>query len=297
MSPSLFWVLLSSIIQVECSQSSIYYFLWTLGNPSQAEILGSRGTVSNYFNPEFLTIFLVHGYRDVGDTNWILRSKDEYLKKGRCNVISLDWREIAAENYISSVWNLKDVASQGVNFLRNLRNPRYPGHVISGRLHPVGFSLGAHIVGIMGKMMNRSIPRITGLDPARPILEILPSSWKLDRKSAPIVDVMHGAGHYISMNYRVGTVDFYPNGGTAPQPGCKDEPMNLVCSHVRTADLFVESINSPVGFKSRKCGSWGLYQMGLCKRNQINWMGEPMDPNKKGTFFLVTRSSPPYAIP
>ena len=33
---------------------------------------------------------------------------------------------------------------------------------------------------------------------------------------------------------KVGQVDFYPNGGEAPQPGCENEdPFGLGCSHAR----------------------------------------------------------------
>ena len=32
---------------------------------------------------------------------------------------------------------------------------------------------------------------------------------------------------------QVGHVDFYPNSGMAPQPGCKGEPIGLDCSHQR----------------------------------------------------------------
>ena len=32
---------------------------------------------------------------------------------------------------------------------------------------------------------------------------------------------------------KVGHVDFYPNDGKAPQPGCFGEPLGLDCSHQR----------------------------------------------------------------
>ena len=32
---------------------------------------------------------------------------------------------------------------------------------------------------------------------------------------------------------QVGHVDFYPNDGKAPQPGCNGEPIGLDCSHQR----------------------------------------------------------------
>ena len=35
------------------------------------------------------------------------------------------------------------------------------------------------------------------------------------------------------LSIKVGDVDFYPNSGMAPQPGCKGEPIGLDCSHQR----------------------------------------------------------------
>ena len=36
------------------------------------------------------------------------------------------------------------------------------------------------------------------------------------------------------LSLQVGQVDFYPNNGTAPQPGCEDEePWGMGCSHER----------------------------------------------------------------
>ena len=36
----------------------------------------------------------------------------------------------------------------------------------ANNVHPVGMSLGAHVVGHLGYRLNGSLARITGLDPA-----------------------------------------------------------------------------------------------------------------------------------
>ena len=43
--------------------------------------------------------------------------------------------------------------------------------------------------------------------------------------------------------------------------------------------------------------SIACFQAGLCDDATTNLMGEPVDPSKKGTFYLRTNSDPPYAIP
>ena len=39
-------------------------------------------------------------------------------------------------------------------------------NVTANNVHPVGMSLGAHVVGHLGYRLNGSLARITGLDPA-----------------------------------------------------------------------------------------------------------------------------------
>ena len=38
---------------------------------------------ASHFTPTIPSKFLIHGYGDTGTTGWVLRVKDEYLKKGK----------------------------------------------------------------------------------------------------------------------------------------------------------------------------------------------------------------------
>ena len=44
---------------------------------------------------------------------------------------------------------------------------------------------------------------------------------RLSKSSAEFVDVVHTTGKMVSIHEPLGHVDFYPNGGSAPQPGKK----------------------------------------------------------------------------
>ena len=46
------------------------------------------------------------------------------------------------------------------------------------------------------------------------------------------------------------------------------------CGHARTLQLFNESINSPIGFKSYSCSSYNDFQSGACNGNQMAYMGD-----------------------
>lgn len=101
--------------------------------------------------------------------------------------------------------------------------------VVSGlrpeRLYMIGFSLGAHVVGVAGHHFP-GVARITGLDPAGPDFEGRPINERLDQTDAKFVDVIHtnyGSIYKLHFGYTapLGHVDFYVNGGEL-QPGCPD---------------------------------------------------------------------------
>lgn len=96
-------------------------------------------------------------------------------------------------------------------------------------IHLVGFSLGSHLAGLAGRSVQALtkgkyiLPRISGLDPAGPLWYNLLE--KLDqehiRKSdAKLVDIIHTDGNWAGTKKPTGSIDFWPNGGVGPQPGC-----------------------------------------------------------------------------
>lgn len=60
---------------------------------------------------------------------------------------------------------------------------------------------------------------IPGLDPAGPFF-VREIKGRLDPSDAKFVDVIHTAAGTVGYKAPCGTVDFYPNGGSIPQPGC-----------------------------------------------------------------------------
>lgn len=72
-------------------------------------------------------------------------------------------------------------------------------------VHLIGHSLGAHIAGYAGAELQGQVGRISGLDPAKPDFEYMPSHVRLDPTDAMLVDVIHtdsgstfGAGKYFN---------------------------------------------------------------------------------------------------
>lgn len=86
------------------------------------------------------------------------------------------------------------------------------------RIHLIGHSLGAHIVGSAGREYQlldadgKQLPRITGLDPANPCFNEGYVLSGMSRGDARFVDVIHSNPGALGKRDPLGDVDFYPNG-------------------------------------------------------------------------------------
>lgn len=87
-------------------------------------------------------------------------------------------------------------------------------------------------------MVNGKVARISGLDPAMPWFLTVTTDDRLDPSDAEFVDVIHTCGGVLGLILTLGTVDFYPNGGTIFQPGCSGwmEFIGLVLSFLLAGD-------------------------------------------------------------
>ena len=58
------------------------------------------------------------------------------------------------------------------------------------------------------------------MDPALPLFVMDDLAARLDPSDASFVEIIHTCGGTLGMLDPIGHADFYPNGGTPPQPGC-----------------------------------------------------------------------------
>lgn len=170
----------------------------------------------------------------------------------------------------------------------------------------VGFSLGAQIAGITGKLLSGKIGRITGLDPARPLFEWLANnknlSQRLDSSDAIFVDVIHTNGGQLGIEEPIGTVDFFPQGGKR-QPGCTQGNINCLgirhlnfiylflvagfCNHISAPLYMIQSVLNPGQFRAVRCNSWNDFTAGFCRNNKDTaTMGENVRASARGLYFL-----------
>lgn len=165
--------------------------------------------------------FIIHGWSDCADAEWYPYLRKEFLKKDDMNVIEIDWRDPAGALYPVSAVYTKEVGKYVGEFLVDLNNAL---NIPFENMHLIGHSLGAHISGFAGnhvdKTTKKTIGRITGMDPAGPLFLLSGPSGRLSSGDATFVDVIHTDGGKLGHSSVLGHIDFYPNGGSAPQPGC-----------------------------------------------------------------------------
>ena len=101
-------------------------------------------------------------------------------------------------------------------------------------VHVLGVSLGGQVAGFVGYFTHGQIGRITGMDPSGPLFHIVDARDRLDKSDAQFVDIIHTAGRWVGNDDIQGHIDFFPNSGRSPQPGCVDkESVDLTCSHLK----------------------------------------------------------------
>lgn len=243
---------------------------------------------------------MTHGFWSSGDSDTSQNIKNAYLTYQDVNVILVDWKGPASTlNYISAALNTVPIGAYTARLIDAL--------VDSGaqpqRIHLIGHSLGAHISGFAAKYSRCRIARISGLDPAGPLFETIPLvNDHLSADKADFVDVIHTSAGSLGYRSPIGHVDFYPNGGTAPQPGCEGimyvlggiATMLDSCSHGRSWVYFADSINP------RELYLAELEPDVVSKMPHHFYvhevMGEYVNQKGHGVFYLRTNSQPPYAL-
>lgn len=176
---------------------------------------------SNDLNVELPMKLIIHGFTENIAVQWYKEIVDAYLIKNDYNLILVDWSKKANVMYFEAAKSSGSVGSSIADFLIKLK-------IQLDNVHIIGHSLGSHVAGFVGKRIfkvtKRKVQRITGLDPAGPLFEMPPKSskYRLSKEDAEFVDIIHTDGGIFGFKASIGHADFFPNGGTAIQPGCTD---------------------------------------------------------------------------
>ncbi|TEA41708.1 hypothetical protein DBR06_SOUSAS1510114, partial [Sousa chinensis] len=242
-----------------------HFLLYTNENPNNYQRINvtdlSTIEASN-FQLDRKTRFVIHGFLDKGEEDWIIDLCKKMFKVEKVNCMCVDWKRGARTGYTQAVHNTRVVGAEIAYLIQGLSvNPRL-GHIlwVGGRergrpaprgtqgqpgdpwtqlgygpenVHLIGHSLGAHTAAEAGRRLGGRVGRITGLDPAQPCFQGTPEEVRLDPSDAMFVDVIHTDSAPIipflgfGMSQKVGHLDFYPNGGRE-MPGCQKNALSTI---------------------------------------------------------------------
>jgi pancreatic triacylglycerol lipase len=217
-------------------EQDIKFLLFTRRNPlvSQELKLGDLNSVkqSNY-NPDrptrysndikaqhslakLISRLIVHGWMANSTHIFTPMTTEAYLQNSDVNVIAFDWGVAADDSsYIRARSRISAAGVVGANFLDFL--------LINGLLSyvdliVVGYSLGAHLAGFIGKNTKYgSIGTIIGLEPAGPLFDVNNPATRLAPTDAHYVENIHTNGGGLGIFDPIGHADFYPNGNCRRQ--------------------------------------------------------------------------------
>nr|ACD37363.1 pancreatic lipase 1 [Mamestra configurata] len=257
------------------------YHLYTRSNPlvSQPIIQGNANLLAaSNFNPAKRTIILIHGFLGniLSGFNTVL--VPAFLLAGDVNVIIVDWGAGAHLGF-------NGIASgRSVGRFITWLNQASGANV--NNYHILGYSVGAHQAGIVGRSLLGQASYITGMDPADRWL----SSQALKADDAVYTEVIHTNIGNIGVEEPCGDVDFYPNGGIN-MPGCA----TAVCDHYRSYFYMGESLATG-GFTGTQCASLEEAKAGNCsEEGTLKLGGFTPKTGSSGIYHVRTNPSPPFS--
>ncbi|KAJ9581263.1 hypothetical protein L9F63_023560, partial [Diploptera punctata] len=284
-----------------CPHRRIQFYLYTRDTQQNPQLLDSLDALSLWqsrFNAAHKTKVIIHGFGGGRHLSPSTDLRDAYFKHGDYNIVIVDYSTLVKEPCLSQVnWAPRFGAKCIAQFVEYLAN--HPRGVPPDSLHLIGYSVGAHIAGLVANYLNKGkLGRITGLDPTILFYMGNNRSRDLDPTDAHFIDVIHTGAGILGQWGPNGHADFYVNGGTS-QPGCAQNSIfkTLSCDHTKVTPYFIESINSKIGFWAVPCPNQFMYYIGFCNPPDEKYvlMGEHVTRKARGIYYLSTNARKPYA--
>merc|ERR1719414_159164 len=279
----------------------------------------AQNLLSAGFKPDRDTKIITHGFRSQAEKFHRMAKAFLASETSLMNVLVLDWSKYADDiNYFADAKRCVQVGKEKGELLAKVLIEELGVDPL--KIHAIGHSLGAHVVGHIGRTIEKlggkgKVARVTGLDPAKPWFDITSPDNRIQKTDATVVDIIHtNSGNLweggLSFKRNLGDVDFFPNGGER-QPGCRQgncttkiscyfadlADMIHACSHDRSHEYYTESIESKnegdgKAFKSYECKGYDNFQSNLCTKfcfipGHCAHMGELFDVDRSSS--LLTR--------
>ncbi|XP_016990223.2 phospholipase A1-like [Drosophila rhopaloa] len=283
------------------------YYLYTPANPSQPQKIqldDTEAIQASHFDVRRPTKIIIHGFSKsyLEIPNKEIRTA--YQARGAYNIISMDWSEVAALNYVDTKPLVPLVGIQCARFVRFLA--REFGLDLAD-LVLVGHSMGAHVAGFCGKELQKisrgemRLGNIVALEAALPLYRYANPHARLSNTDADYVMAIHSNGLRKGFLAPLGHADFYANGGQK-QPGCGVD-LSGHCAHARVVYLYAEAVQQRTSFAPfGHCPRYAdlLVSLGRCQEltGDLVQLGDPLEVSQvKGIFTFETNPWSPYGRP
>ncbi|KAG5890813.1 hypothetical protein JTB14_008254 [Gonioctena quinquepunctata] len=288
-----------------CPHRQIQFFLYTRRTQENPELIDTTKEESLFysqFNRAYPTKVVIHGFGGGRMYAPSTDMRDAYFYRGNYNIFIVDYGTLVKEPCLKQMeWAPRFCAKCVAQLIRYLT--QHPRGLRADDLHIIGYSVGAHIGGLVANYLDPDkdgkLGRITGLDPTIFFYMGQNSSRDLDSSDAHFVDILHTGAGILGQWGPNGHADFYINGGSS-QPGCGSDTVfkTVACDHTKVTPYFIESIVTKDGFWAYPCPSLLSFMIGWCspKDHEYVLMGEHVSHKSRGTYYVKTKPNVPYAI-
>lgn len=185
------------------------------------DVLNPEALYYSHFNRAHPTKIIIHGFGGGRNLSPSPNIREAYFKRGEYNIIIVDYGSAVKEPCLSQMeWAPRFGSLCIAQLVKYLA--RHPRGVLPDNIHFIGYSVGAHIAGLVAnhfKPEEGKLGRITGLDPTIFFYAGSNNTRDLDKTDAHFVDIIHTGAGILGQWSPSGHADFYVNGGTS-QPGC-----------------------------------------------------------------------------
>lgn len=203
------------------NETEIMYYLFNKSHPLSNYSIDIN--TFNGINKKLKIKMLIHGWTEHCHVQWCKDLTRAYVKMGNFNIIVIDWSVYGDADYMRASMTVPAVGDKVGDFLIRMHEKL---KVPYEYMHLISHSLGCQVASYVGKRVynvtGKKLARITALDPAAPIFSVplVGEEHRLNKNDANVVDITHTDGGVLGFENSIGTIDFYPNGGKAIQPGC-----------------------------------------------------------------------------
>lgn len=140
---------------LEITEDQVSFYVYNKNNENPTAILLSQSeTITSLtdFDISLPTVVLIHGWHDTYDTSFAVEAGRKYMSLSNANVISVNWDETAQLEYLEAYAAVSKIGKYLGQFLQDI-SATYDYSLDKVTL--VGHSLGAHIAGFAGNVIQK----------------------------------------------------------------------------------------------------------------------------------------------